>query len=355
MGLSSGRLPCGIKNYTYSKDMAIFRTKFHWGWLIVFLIFLWTMPLFVSPPFLRSVMSLIITIIAVLGLHIIVGLCGQISLGQQAFMAVGGYAAAILATRFGLPFWAVVPAGGLIAALVGIVFGLPSLRIKGLYLTISTLAAHFLIMYILIQWASVTGGDNGIKVIRPSLGPIDFASDKNFYYIIMVTAIVMTFFAKNISRLASGRAFVAIRDNDLAAEVMGVNLYYYKLLAFAISSFFCGVAGTLYVYFITRADPVAWPLLDSIWQLGMLIIGGMGSVVGVFLGATFFKLLEVMAAYLGPVLITIVPQLEAVAGASLAEILWGLAIVFSLVFEPRGLYHRWEIAKSLYRVWPFAY
>jgi branched-chain amino acid transport system permease protein len=355
MALPGNRLPCGIKNYTYSKDMAIFRTKVHWGWLIAFLAFLLTMPLFVSAPFLRSVMSLMITIVAVLGLHIIVGLCGQISLGQQAFMAVGGYAAAILATKFGLPFWVVVPSGGVIASMIGIIFGLPSLRIKGFYLAVSTLAAHFLIMYILIQWASVTGGDNGIKVQRPFLGPIDFASDQNFYYIILVTTVLLTFFAKNISRMAVGRAFIAIRDNDLAAEIMGINLFYYKLLAFAISSFFCGVAGALYTFYITRADPVAWPLLNSIWQLGMLIIGGIGSVMGVFFGAAFFKLLELMAAILGPAIVTIVPSFQASVAASLAEILWGLAIVFSLVFEPRGINHRWEITKSLYRVWPFAY
>lgn len=355
MSLTSARLPCEVKNYTYSKDMAIFRTGYHVGWLIGFLLLLLTIPLFVSLTFLRPIISLTITIIAVLGLHIIFGLCGQISLGQQAFMAVGGYAAAILATKFGLSFWAVLPVSGLIAALLGVIFGLPSFRLKGLYLILSTLSAHFLIMYVLVQWASVTGGDYGIKVVRPFLGPIDFALDKNFYYIIMGIAIAMTYFAKNISRMASGRAFVAIRDNDLAAEVMGVNIFYYKLLAFAISSFYCGIAGALNVYYITRADPISWPLLGSVWQLGMLIIGGLGSVIGVFFGATFFKLLDVMAAYLGPALINIVPQFEAGIGASLAEILWGLSIVFCLVFEPRGIYHRWEIAKSLYRIWPFAY
>jgi branched-chain amino acid transport system permease protein len=355
MALSGGRLPCGVKSYTYRQDMRIFKTRLQWGWFIAFLAFLLAMPLFVSPHVLRLTLSLTITVIAVLGLHIVIGLCGQLSLGQLAFMAVGGYAAAILTTRFGFPFWAAIPASGVVAALIGVIFGLPSVRIKGFYLVMSTIAAHFLIMYILIQWVNVTGGDNGIMVRRPSLGSIDFASDKNFYYVVIVTVIILAYFAKNISRMASGRAFIAIRDNDLAAEVMGVNLFYYKLLAFAISSFYCGIAGALYVYYITRADPMAWPLMDSVWQLGMLIIGGFGSVTGVFLGATFFKLIEVMAVNLGPVINKVLPQFEAGVAASLAEILWGLSIIFFLVYEPRGLHHRWEIVKSLYRVWPFAY
>jgi branched-chain amino acid transport system permease protein len=270
-------------------------------------------------------------------------------------MAVGGYTAAILSTRAGLPFVVAVPLSGVVASLAGTLFGLPSLRLKGFYLAISTLAAHFLIMYVLIQWVGLTGGDNGIKVARPALGPIDFAQDHNFYYIVLFTTALMTFFAKNISRMAIGRVFIAIRDNDLAAEIMGINLFYYKLLAFAISSFFCGVSGALYAFYMTRVDPVAWPLLDSVWQLGMLIIGGVGSVAGVFFGVVFFKLLELMSAYLGPAITALMPSLQAGVAASLSEILWGLAIVFSLVFEPRGINHRWEIVKSLYRVWPFAY
>jgi len=345
-------LPCGTFQENYAQDMAIFRTKTQWGLLFALLIFLFACPLFFSDRILTIMTIIGITIISVHGLNILTGYCGQISLGHAGFMAVGAYTSGILCAKLGWSFWAALPCAALAAGMVGILFGLPSLKIKGFYLIMATIAAHFIIMWTILQLYNVTGGADGLSVPRPEIGGFVFKSKSSYFYLVMTIACLATFLAKNIVRTRAGRAFIAIRDNDLAAEVMGINLWRYKLLAFFIGCVFAGVAGSLLVHYIAFASVDQFPFMNSVWYLGMLIVGGMGSTAGAIFGAVFLKLLDELVTIVGPILSAIVaPQ----AAASLGLIMRGLVIIIFLIFEPRGLAHRWGMVKAYYRLWPFSY
>jgi len=345
-------LPSGTFNQSYAQDMAIFRTKTQWVMLLAFLAFLFTCPLFFGDRMLTLMTIIGITVIAVHGLNILTGYCGQISLGHAGFMAVGGYASAILCTNLGLSFWAALPCAALAAGLVGILFGLPSLRIKGFYLIMATIAAHFIIIWLILQLQNVTGGIYGMAVPKPTIGSFVLESKASYFYLVMIIACLATFAAKNLVRTKVGRAFIAIRDNDLAAEVMGINLWFYKLLAFFIGCVFAGVAGSLQVHYYSWASVDQFPFFNSVWFLGMLIVGGMGSTAGAIFGAVSLKLLDELVSIVGPILSTIVaPQ----AAASLGLLMRGLVLIVFLIFEPRGLHHRWEMAKAYYRLWPFSH
>lgn len=345
-------LPSGVYQQSYAQDMAIFRTRTHWVLLLVFLALLFTSPWFFSDHVLTVMTIMGITIISVLGLNILTGYCGQISLGHAGFMAAGGYISAVLTAKLGLPFWAALPCAGLGAGLIGIFFGLPSLKIKGFYLIMATVAAHFIIIWIILQFRSVTGGADGLSVPRPVIGDFIIRSKASYFYLVMIITCLAVFFAKNIVRTRVGRAFVAIRDNDLAAEVMGINLWVYKLTAFFLGCVFAGVAGSLLVHYYAFASTDHFPFINSVWYLGMLIVGGMGNTTGVIFGVVALKLLDELVIVVGPTLAAVTtPQ----AAASLGLIMRGLVIILFLIFEPRGLAHRWELIKAYYRRWPFSY
>ncbi|NQT31144.1 MAG: branched-chain amino acid ABC transporter permease [Deltaproteobacteria bacterium] len=345
-------LPSGTFNQSYGQDMAIFRTRTHWVMLLAFLIFLFACPLFFSDRILTILTIIGITIISVHGLNILTGYCGQISLGHAGFMAVGAYTSAVLTAKLDWSFWAALPCAALAAGMVGLLFGLPSLRIKGFYLIMATIAAHFIIMWVILQLYSVTGGGNGLAVPRPEIGGFVFKSKGSYFYLVLIIACLGTFFAKNLVRTRAGRAFIAIRDNDLAAEVMGVNLLSYKLLAFFIGCVYAGVAGSLLVHYFAFATVDQFPFMNSVWYLGMLIVGGMGSTAGAIFGAVSLKLLDELVTIVGPILsAAVAPQ----AAASLGLIMRGLVIIIFLIFEPRGLAHRWQMVKAYYRLWPFSH
>jgi branched-chain amino acid transport system permease protein len=335
--------------------MAIFRTRTHWVFLLAFLILLFTMPVYSSERIITMVTIMGITIISVLGLNILTGYCGQISLGHAGFMAVGGYVSAILTAKLGWPFWVALPCAGLGAGVAGIVFGLPSLKIKGFYLIMATVAAHFIIIWIILQFYGVTGGADGMSVSRPEIGGLVLKSKASYFYLVMIITCISVYFAKNIVRTRAGRAFIAIRDNDLAAEVMGVNLWAYKLMAFFIGCVYAGVSGALLVHYYAFTSTDIFPFMNSVWYLGMLIVGGMGSMTGVIFGVVSLKLLDELVTIFGPMLAAIFPAIAAQAAASLALIMRGLVIILFLIFEPRGLVHRWELVKAYYRRWPFSY
>jgi branched-chain amino acid transport system permease protein len=348
-------LPTGTFNQSYAQDMAIIRTKTQWVILFAFLILLFTCPLYFSDRILTILTIIGITVISVHGLNILTGYCGQISLGHAGFMAVGGYASGILCAKLGWSFWAALPTAALAAGMVGILFGLPSLRIKGFYLIMATIAAHFIIIWVILQLYSVTGGADGLAVPRPEIGGFVLKSKASYFYLVMIIACLVTFLTKNIVRTRAGRAFIAIRDNDLAAEVMGVNLWAYKLLAFFIGCVFAGLAGSLLVHYIAFASVDEFPFMNSVWYLGMLIVGGMGSTAGAIFGAVSLKLLDELVTIAGPALAAIFPAVAAQAAASLSLIMRGLVIILFLIFEPRGLAHRWERIKAYYRLWPFSH
>jgi len=345
-------LPCGTFSENYAQDMAIFRTKAHWVMLFAFLIFLFTCPLFFSDRILTIMTIIGITIISVHGLNILNGYCGQISIGHAGFMAVGAYTSGVLTAKLGWSFWAALPCAALAAGIAGLIFGLPSLKIKGFYLIMATIAAHFIIVWLILQLYDITGGGDGLSVPRPKIGGFVFKSKSSYFYLVMIITCLATFLAQNIARTRVGRAFVAIRDNDLAAEVMGINLWGYKLLAFFIGCVYAGVAGSLLVHYIAFASVDHFPFISSVWYLGMLIVGGEGSIAGAIFGAVSLKLLDELVTIVGPILSAVV---AAQAAASLSLIMRGLVIILFLIFEPRGLVHRWEMIKAYFKLWPFSY
>ena len=333
--------------------MAVIRTRLQWGLFLALLAFLYTLPLFAGEFIYTFLVTICITIVAVHGLNIQTGYCGQINLGQAAFMAVGAYTSAILFTRMGLPFFVCILCAGLCSGLVGLIFGLPASRIKGLYLAMSTVAAQFLIMWAILQVPQLTGGVNGAPTSRPVIFGIDFSSEIAWYYLVISITIIVTWVVKNLMRTKIGRAFVAIRDNDLAAQIGGINLTTYKAMAFFIGCFFAGIAGSMWAHtnYIAHHEPFSFE--TSIWLLGMLIIGGMGSITGGILGSIFLKSIETGVSFIPQLFGGATGLLTLIAASGL--ILQGSIIVAFLIFEPRGLYHRWLLFRNSYRVWPFSY
>jgi branched-chain amino acid transport system permease protein len=348
-------LPCGTRNYNYATDMAIVRTKTHWMLLIGFLIILFTAPLYFSNYWLGVCNLIGITLIAAIGLNILVGYCGQLSIGHAGFIAVGAYTAAILTNRLELPFLVGLICAGLTAGFIGLIFGIPSVRVKGFYLAITTIAAQFIIIWVINHWG-LTGGFVGIKVPYASIGGLVFRSESSQFYLIMVIAALVTFFAKNLARTKVSRAFIAVRDNDLAAEVMGINLLYYKLLAFFIGCFFAGISGALLAHWIGFLNAEQFSLTESILYVGMIIIGGLGTTLGPILGVVFIRLLQqVLMVEVVPLLEKTFTMLPAGFATGVTPMLFGLVIVLFLILEPRGLAHRWALFRAAYRLWPFSY
>ena len=348
-------LPCGTRNYDYARDMAILRTRTHWVLFVGLLLIVFTAPLYWSGYWLGVANLIGITIIAALGLNILVGYCGQLSIGHAGFIAVGAYTAAILTNRLGFPFLPSLICSGFSAGLIGLIFGIPSVRVKGFYLAITTIAAQFIIIWIINHWSAATGGFVGISVPYASIGGLIFKSEASQFYLIMSITVICILFAKNIARGRMGRAFIAIRDNDLAAEVMGINLLYYKLLAFFIGCFLAGIAGSLFAHWLGFMNAENFTLTDSILYIGMIIIGGLGTTLGPILGAISIRLLQQGMMFISPVFENAFPAMPAGFATGIGPMVFGLIIVLFLVLEPRGLAHRWMLFKAAYRLWPFSY
>ena len=348
--------PCGNYKESYMEELAIFETDFGRLSMLIGLVLLFGVIPFISGPFLLYVLNTIgIYAIAAIGLNLLIGYTGQISLGHGAFFGVGAYAAAILANRVGLPFWLAVPAAGLVTAAIGMVFGLPSARLKHLYLCIATLAGQFIIEYVFVQWESLTGGAEGISVVGATLFGLDLGNDRTFYFVIFVCLVVMTWIAVNLVRTRFGRAFIAVRDNDRAAEGMGIPIFLYKLLSFGISSFYAGFAGALFAYYMMSITPEPFNLWLSIIFIAMIIIGGLGSIPGSVFGAIFIVILEEILSLATEYLMNIGATGLGITIAPLREFVFGLAIVLFIIFEPKGLAEVWRIVRSSFRLWPFSY
>jgi len=346
-------LPTGIRSYTYAQDMGIFRTRSSRVWLVVLLVFLCTGPLYWGNEWL-SVANLIgISIIAAMGLNILTGYCGQLSIGHAGFIAVGGYTSAILTTRFDAPFIVGLLAAGGVAGLVGMIFGIPSLRVRGFYLAISTIAAQFIIIWVINHWTSVTGGFNGISLPPATIGNLTFLSQGSQFYLILVVAVITVLLTMNLTRTRTGRAFVAIRDNDIAAQAMGINLFRYKLIAFFIGCFLAGIAGSLYGHWIGYLNAENFTMTDSILYVGIVIIGGLGTTIGPIFGVLFIRILQKLITLVSPIMESTMPNLPAGFTTGLGPMLFGLIIILFLVLEPRGLAHRWALFRASYKLWPF--
>ena len=349
-------LPCGTRDYNYDTDMAILRTKTQWVLFFGLLVFLFTLPLYLGNYWLGVANLIGITLIAATGLNILIGYCGQLSIGHAGFIAVGAYTAAILTNRLELPFLVGLICAGFTAGFIGLIFGIPSVRVKGFYLAITTIAAQFIIIWVINHWSAVTGGFVGIKVPYASIGGFAFRSESSQFYLIIGIAVLCTFLAKNLARTRVGRAFIAVRDNDLAAEVMGINLFYYKLLAFFIGCFLAGIAGSLLAHWVGFMNTEYFSLTESILYIGMIIIGGLGTTLGPILGVIFIRLLQqILTVQVVPFLESTFTALPSGFATGIAPMLFGLVIVLFLIFEPRGFAHRWTLFKAAYRLWPFSY
>jgi len=349
----------GVFKTSYAADMALYPLPIaRWTILAVIVLFAVILPLSLHEYYLSIINLSLIAIVGALGLNILVGYTGQISVGHAAFMSVGAYTAANLAVKLGLPFWITLPAGGLMAALVGAIVGIPSLRIKGLYLAIATLAGQLIIEWIINHTPTISGGAQAsIQVPRPTLWGYELRSQGQLYFFLLFFAALAIVATLNLTRSRIGRAFVAIRDQDIAAEIIGIDIYRYKLLSFAISSFYAGVCGVLYTYYLGIANYEQFQIVVSIDYLAMIIIGGLGSVLGSVLGAVFVTMLPIVLRL----------AMEPLAGlffspgemssviASTRLVLFGGLIIFFLVVEPEGLNRLWRNIRNYFRVWPFSY
>jgi branched-chain amino acid transport system permease protein len=349
--------PCGVFDTTYQQNFAIVRTPQHMILIVGGILILLSLPIFCSGGTLYFVNLVGILMISVQGLNVLVGFAGQISLGQAAFMAIGAYTSGLLTTYLHFSFWLALPCAAIITGLVGVLFGSPSLRIKGFYLAMATLAAQLIIPWFFANVRTdLTGGTNAMLVSAPHIGGWVLNSQQSMFYVIMPLTFLSLCLIRNLQRSRIGRAFFAIRDNELASEMMGVSLFKYKLLAFFICSFFAGLAGSIYAHWMRAISPDQFSLMESIWYLGMVIVGGMGSVIGVAFGVIFIKTVDTLITVLTPSLTGLFPpQLAQDAAAGLTPFVFGLIILLFLIFEPRGLSHRWEIIKAYFRLWPFKY
>ena len=350
---------CGVFKTSYEADMALYPLPIaRWTVGIMGVLFFLVIPLGLHEYYLSICNLVWIAVIGALGLNILVGYTGQVSIGHGAFMSVGAYTAANLATRLDSPWPVNLLAGGLMAAAVGAVVGIPSLRIKGLYLAIATLAGQLIIEWTINHVTFISGGvQASIEVPRPRLGSMVLNTQRDMYYFLLVFVVIAIVGSMNLIRSRVGRAFIAIRDQDIAAEIIGIDIFRYKLLAFAISSFYAGVTGVLYTYFLGIANYEQFQIGVSIDYLAMIIIGGLGSVLGSIFGAIFVTLLPIVIRismenfgdliFSRQIVLNLIPNLRLM--------LFGVLIIVFLIVEPDGLNRLWRNIRSYFRIWPFAY
>ena len=345
---------------TYGADSAIFPIRQDRIAIAVILAIAFVaIPLFATPYLFSAILiPFLILSLAAIGLNILTGYCGQISLGTAAFMAVGAFASYNFMLRVpGMPVLLAFAGGGLMAAGVGILFGLPSLRIRGFYLAVATLAAQFFILWFLTKVGWITNySSSGVITAQPiEILGYRFDTPAAKYLLVLSIVAVMALAAKNMARGNTGRSWMAVRDMDVAAEVIGIRLLPTKLQAFAISSFYCGVSGALFAYaYLGTVEPEAYSLDLSFRILFMVIIGGVGTILGSFLGSAFITLLplglSVLVHFMDDSLHLNVAQS---AASNLELMVFGGLIIFFLIVEPHGLARLWQIAKEKLRLWPF--
>ena len=343
----------------YYEDIQLLQTRESRIWLTVLIIFLAILPFWVKSYNLFVINLMAVNAVVALGLNLLVGNTGLISLGHAGFVAIGGYSTVLLMVHAGIPFLLAILVGTMISALFGAILGVPALRLEGPYLAIATLGFGLAVGVIIGRW-QILGGRMGLTVPKIDLSWTGLKYDTSLYYVIITLTCMMTLLARNILKSRIGRAFQAIRDSDIAASTIGVNLSRYKTLSFVISAGFAGFAGGLWVFLIGFINPDTFSFIQSIQFLAIIILGGLGSITGSVLGAIVFTLLSLQLEnvteipLLGDFLNWISIHLMSLNG--LPYVTWmftGLILILIVVFEPMGLYGIWLRIKLYWKSWPF--
>lgn len=350
----------------YYEDVELFQSRTILAWSSVFLIFLLTLPIYLPSYNIYLLNIIMVNIILAVGLNILVGYTGQISLGHAGFFAIGAYGTSLIMMHLHFPFLAAILLAALVAAIFGIIIGLPALRLEGPYLAIATLGFGLTIMHIIGRW-DVFGGRMGITAPPLDLGiPKSswswvIGGDVPLYYLILIITVLLVIGARNLMRTRVGRAFMSIRDDDIAAEVMGVNLTIYKTMSFAVSAFYAGIAGGIYGFVVGFFDPFTFNLILSILFLVMVVVGGLGSIMGAVMGALLITYLQYdllknveNLPLLGGLLVAISRQWFTEIGlANFSSIALGLIMIAIVIFEPLGMFGVWIRIKMYWKTWPF--
>lgn len=344
----------GVHHRSYASELTLRHTRAEKTRLLLIAAVVIAVPFVVTPYWLTIVNQIGIAVVGAIGLNILVGYTGQISLGQGGFLAVGAYTSAVLHVRADLPVPVSILLAVLTTAVIGAFFGIPALRLKGLYLAIATLASQEIILFTVRTWDAVTGGTDAISLPRLEIAGFAFRKDFHWYWIIAGFAVLAVVTGRNLFRTGLGRSFMAVRDQDIAAAAMGVDVTRTKVTAFAVSSGFVGLAGALTAHYTETVTWERFTLDVSVLYLAMIIVGGLGSIAGAVYGAAFMILLPVLISELSEAVEPAFPflstQLPAIRNA-----MFGLVILLFLIFEPRGLARVWQRMKDYVRFWPFRY
>jgi branched-chain amino acid transport system permease protein len=335
----------------YAQDLALIGTRLERASLGLFIAALLAFPLIASPFQLDLACQVFLACVGSLSLMLLTGYAGQISLGHAGLMAAGAFTVGILFREANAPFWVTLPAAAVVGGVLGIVFGLPSLRLRGLYLAVSTLALHFVVVYLGGEYETRRGFSTGIVIDPPTLAGVSITDGRAWYFILLVAATVTLLLCVNLLRARTGRAWRAIRAHETVAEALGIGIASYKLLAFVISSVITAVAGALFAYYRGFVSVEAFSLFLTIQYVAMIIIGGMGSLLGALLGAVFVTLFP----YWIESALFLLPGAQRYAGEVFAVnyAAFGLVMILFLIFEPLGLTGIWRRIQSYFLLWPF--
>jgi branched-chain amino acid transport system permease protein len=351
-------LPAGDFRTSYAADTTVFPTAASRNMAIAGVLVLCLAPLVLSLYWLSLLIQIGYFAIAALGLNILVGFTGQISIGHAAFFLFGAFTSAYVSTKLGVPVFVAIPLSGLVTAAIGLVFGLPAARLKGLYLAIATLAAQYILLDFFSRAEWFTGGTTPAAAEPFGLFGYTLRSDRQYFYVVLAYLVACYLLATNLMRSRDGRALVAVRDHYLCAEIMGINLTKYRTLSFGLAAFFAGIGGALYAHNQGVVSNEGFGIDRSIMFLAMVIIGGLGSIMGTLMGTAFMVLLPEAMEWLTTLLRgTPIDQALSLRHnlAFLRELASGLVIVLFLIFEPDGLAHRWRRIKAYWKLYPFSY
>ncbi len=331
----------------YDQDIRLAKHGGHTFWYGLLGLFLLAAPWLIQEYWLAQLTFVLIYAIVGLGLMLLSGFTGLFSIGHAAFLGVGAYTQAIMVNA-GVPFPLALVCAGLLSAAVGMVVGLPALRVKGIYLGIATLSFGFIVEEVMARWESMTGGNAGLMVQYPALFGWELDSTNEFYFLCLVVTVLATLAIVNLMRSSTGRAFVAIRDSEISAQSMGIHLARYKTLSFALSAALAGIGGALYAHKIQFLSPEQFGIIQSIDLLLMVVIGGLGSIHGAFLGAIFLIVMPQLISLGKDFLPAAIGQ-----AAGLQGTVYGLVLIAFVLFEPMGLYGRWLKVRTWLQMFPF--